>query len=83
MTEIDPRLVSAVDHIQTAALELIAAMRNALDVAEDMVADPTALQVLIQGAVIAAKTVADTATSAATSATGAAAERVERIRVDD
>jgi hypothetical protein len=90
MSDIDPRLVSAVDHMQKAALELIAAMRNALDVAEDMVADPAALQVLIQGAVIAAKTATDAATSAAasaaarvTSAPAPTADRVERIRIDD
>lgn len=70
--------------MQKAALELIAAMRNALDVAEDMVADPAALQTLIQGAVLAAKSTADVVTgSAAPTAAPGPAERVERIRVDD
>lgn len=82
MTEFDPRLLSAVDHVQKAALELIAAMRNALDVAEDLVGDPTALQTLVQGAVIAAKAATETVAGATTVATAAAAERVERIRVD-
>ena len=85
MSELDPRVLSAVDHVQKAALELIAAMRNALDVAEDLVGDPSTLQTLVQGAVMAAKTATDAvanATTAATAATTAATERVERIRVD-
>jgi hypothetical protein len=91
MTEFDPRVISALDHVQNAALELIAAMRNALDVAEDLVGDPAALQSLVQGAMVAAKVVTDTVATAATAATAttataaattAAAERVERIRVD-
>jgi hypothetical protein len=36
MAEIDPRVLSAADHVQKAALELIAALRNALDLAEDL-----------------------------------------------
>ncbi len=86
MADIDPRLMSAVEHTQKAALELIAAMRNALDVAEDMVADPAALQVLIHGAVVSAKAAAEAATRAATKATAASptvGDRVERIRVDE
>ncbi|MBA2607687.1 MAG: hypothetical protein H0U92_01970 [Actinobacteria bacterium] len=82
MTELDRRVLSAVDHVQKAALELIAAMRNVLDVAEDVVADPAALHTLVQGAVIAAKTATETVAGAATVATAAAADRVERIRVD-
>jgi len=78
VTEFDPRVLSALDHVQNAALELIAAMRNALDVAEDLVGDPTALQTLVQGAVIAAKAATETVVTATT----AASERVERIRVD-
>lgn len=75
---VDPRVGEALEHVQKAALELIAAMRTALDVAEDFVADPAALQTLIHGAVIAAKAATDTVTHA----TSAAAEKVERIRVD-
>ncbi len=82
MSEFDPRLLSAVDHVQKAALELIAAMRNALDVAEDLVGDPTAIQTLVQGAVMAAKAATETVAGATTATTAAAAERVERIRVD-
>jgi hypothetical protein len=78
MSEIDPRLLSAVDHVQKAALEMIAAMRNALDVAEDLVGDPAALQTIIQGAVIAAKLATDTVAATTSTVT----DRVERIRVD-
>lgn len=79
MEGVDPRVGEAVDHVQKAALELIAAMRTALDVAEDFVADPAALQTLIAGAAMAAKM----ATETVVGATSAAAEKVERIRVDD
>ena len=73
--EVDPRVVSAVEHVQKAGLELIAAMRNALDVAEDLIADPQALQILVTGAAEAAKV--------ATESVATATERVQRIRVDD
>lgn len=86
MSEFDPRVGETIEHVQKAALELIAAMRTALDVAEDFVGDPAALQTLFQGAVIAAKMATDTVSNAASAATsaaaGAAAERVERIHVD-
>ena len=36
----DERARQAVDHLQSAALQLIAAVRAALDVAEDLVRDP-------------------------------------------
>ncbi|MEY2418724.1 MAG: hypothetical protein QOG90_1404 [Actinomycetota bacterium] len=55
-------------HVQKAGLELISAMRNALDVAEDLLGDPQAITVLLRGAADAAKT---------------AAEPLQRIRVDD
>ena len=62
-------------HVQKAGMELIAAMRNALDVAEDLLGDPQAVAVLMRGAAEAAK--------AATEPFTATAERVQRIRVDD
>lgn len=73
---IDPRVISAVDHVQKAALELIAAMRVALDVAEDMVADPAALGHFVQEAAAAARSVIPTPPPAQPS------EPVERIPVD-
>jgi hypothetical protein len=82
MAEIDPRVTSALEHVQQAGLELIAAMRNALDVAEDLIGDPHALQVLMQGAVEAAKAATETVSTATNVASQAATERVQRIRVD-
>ena len=73
--ETDPRVTEAVSHVQNAALELIAAMRNALDVAEDLLGDPQAIAVLMRGAAEAAK--------AATEPLNDVADRVQRIRVDD
>ena len=75
MTEIDPRVVNAVEHLQNAALELIAAMRNALDVAEDLVGDPAALATLIQGGLL-------TTPRAPAEPPAEPDERVTRIRVD-
>jgi hypothetical protein len=74
--EIDPRVAEAMGHVQKAGLELISAMRNALDVAEDLLGDPQAIAVLMRGA-------ADAAKAATEPLTDMAAERVQRIRVDD
>ncbi len=90
MSQIDPRVGETMEHVQRAALELIAAMRTALDVAEDFVGDPSALATLLHGAVGAAKAATETMTNVAGAATGAAtnaaagapAARVERIKVD-
>ena len=78
MSELDPRVVNAVEHLQRAALELIAAMRNALDVAEDMVGDPTSLQTLVQGALMVTQNLVTTSPPDAAEPV----ERVERIHVD-
>ena len=61
---IDPRVGEAIDHVQKAALELIAAMRKALDVAEDLVGDPATLTTLLSGAVMAAKAATETVSHA-------------------
>jgi hypothetical protein len=66
--EVDPRVAEAMTHVQKAGMELIAAMRNALDVAEDLMGDPQAISALLRGATEAAK---------------AATEPIQRIRVDD
>ncbi|HUR78484.1 MAG TPA: hypothetical protein VMZ22_11090 [Acidimicrobiales bacterium] len=79
----DPRLSAAAAHVQNAGLELIAAVRNALDIAEDLIADPHALQVLLTGAVEAAKIATQTVTTATAAASQIAADKVQRIRVDD
>ena len=81
--EVDPRVNEAMTHVQRAALELIAAMRNALEVAEDMVKDPAALQAMVQGAAAVARDAMDTVTVVAGAAASKASEPVQRIRVDD
>jgi hypothetical protein len=43
MSETDERVREGFEHLQTAALELIAAARVLLDLAEDVVRDPTDL----------------------------------------
>ena len=77
--------MSAVDHLQKAALEMIAAMRNALDVAEDLVGDPTAIATLLQGvSELARRDPArrDHDDPVRTNDTAEPAPRVTRIRVD-
>jgi hypothetical protein len=81
--ETDPRVNEAMSHVQRAALELIAAMRNALEVAEDIVADPTALQTMVQSAAAMARDAMDNVTTVASAAAAKASEPVQRIRVDD
>ncbi len=49
---VDPRITAAIEHLQRAALELIAAARNALDVAEDLTRDPAPLQSLLEGVLL-------------------------------
>lgn len=83
---IDPRIAAALDHLQRAALELIAAARNALDVAEDLTRDPAPLQALVEGIVSSLTSPGSGAapepeTSASDEHNGPAA-RVQRIRVD-
>lgn len=82
---VDPRVTAAIEHLQRAALELIAAARNALDVAEDLTRDPAPLQALVEGVL---HTFVGSAGGAggeprATSPDEAAPEpRVKRIKVD-
>jgi len=49
---LDPRATAAIEHLQCAALELIAAARNALDVAEDLTRDPAPLQAIVEGVLL-------------------------------
>ena len=70
--EVDPRVAEAMTHVQKAGMELISAMRNALDVAEDLLGDPAAITVLMKGAADAAK-----------AATEPMQQHVQRIRLDD
>lgn len=51
----DPRARAGVDHLQAAALEVIAALRVFLDVAEDMVRDPASVGTMVQAATAAGR----------------------------
>lgn len=46
----DDKAVEAVEHLQAAALELIAAARVVLDVAEDLVREPAAAATIVSAA---------------------------------
>jgi hypothetical protein len=56
MTDPDDRMREGVEHLQTAALELIAAARVFLDLAEDIVRDPSDLVARANAAAAAART---------------------------
>ena len=77
--ETDPRVNEALSHVQRAAFELIAAMRNALDVAEDLVGNPEAVTSMIQAAAAMARDAMDNVTNVASNQ----GEPVQRIRVDE
>jgi hypothetical protein len=79
--ETDPRVGEALSHVQNAALELIAAMRNALDVAEDLVGNPEALQAMVQTAAAVARDAMDGVSNVA-STVKPPSEPVQRINVD-
>jgi hypothetical protein len=74
----DERAKQGVEHLQAAAIEVIAALRAVLDVAEDVVRDPAAAAAL-------ASSLIDTARPAPShpdpEAAGTAEPRVTRIRV--
>ena len=77
MTE--ERARQGVEHLQAAAIEMIAAFRAFLDVAEDVVRDPSAVAALAASLVESAKAAAPTPPDPAG---GPATEpRVTRIRV--
>jgi hypothetical protein len=84
--EVDPRVGEAMSHVQSAALELIAAMRTALDVAEDLVGNPEALQAMVQTAAAVARDAMDGVSTVASNVQNTArppSEPVQRINVDD
>ena len=70
----DERARQGVEHLQAAAIEVIAALRAFLDVAEDVVRDPSSAATLASSLVDAAKP-SDPEAAAATE------PRVTRIRV--
>jgi hypothetical protein len=70
----EQRAHEVVEHLQTAALEIIEAVRAFLDVAEELVKDPGEVAAM-------ASTLAHAAGRGAPAATGEAPPGVERIRV--
>jgi len=81
VSDVDPRLVAAIDHLQRAALELIAAARSALDVAEDLARDPAPLQAMVEG-VLATFAPAKDEPDPEEPTDARPRARVQRIRVD-
>jgi hypothetical protein len=79
----EDRARQGVEHLQAAAVEVIAAMRAFLDVAEDLVRDPAQAAVLAASLAEAARTATAPPTGPAEDSTEApaAAARVTRIRV--
>lgn len=60
----DDRARQGVEHLQAAAIEVIAAFRAFLDVAEEVVRDPSAVTTFASSLVETARAAAPTATSA-------------------
>ncbi|HVE93858.1 MAG TPA: hypothetical protein VNB24_02980 [Acidimicrobiales bacterium] len=81
MSDVDPRVAAAVEHLQRAALELIAAARNALDVAEDLARDPVPLQAMVE-TVLTTFAPGRAAEPPDTDDGSGSAPRIQRIRVD-
>jgi hypothetical protein len=83
----DERAIEGLNHLQAAAVEMIAAARAFLDVAEDLVRDPGTAAALAQVAASVGQVVRTAATQAAkqhssdTTSGARGEERVERIRV--
>ncbi len=79
MTEPQDRAKEAIEHLQSAALEMIAALRAVLDVAEDLVKDPTPAAAFVAGVAQAAAQAG--AHVAAADADAPPQPRVQHIRV--
>ncbi|MBA3655113.1 MAG: hypothetical protein H0W70_13085 [Actinobacteria bacterium] len=78
----DERAKEALDHLQQAALEMIAALRAVLDVAEDLVKDPTPVAAFAAGVAHAASQAGGRMTAAEQREQREQREpRVEHIRV--
>ena len=76
----DDRARQGVEHLQAAAIEMIAAFRAFLDVAEEVVRDPGAVTAFASSLVETARAAAPTSPTAA-GAEAPAEPRVTRIRV--
>ena len=79
MTE--DRARQGVEHLQAAAIEMIAAFRAFLDVAEEVVRDPSAVTALATSLVDTARAAAPTPTSPEHGDAPPSESRVTRIRV--
>ena len=78
----EERARQGMEHLQAAAIEVIAAVRAFLDVAEDVVRDPAGAASLASSFVDAARSAAPTGPSSGADDDGPATEpRVTRIRV--
>lgn len=80
----DERAREAIEHLQRAALELIAAARAVLDVAEDLVKDPAPIVAMAAAAAAHGRETAATAAGSGAVPTDAGSEpapRVEHIAV--
>jgi len=77
VADVEDRAKAAVAHFQSATLEMIAAARSLLDVAEELVKDPTPLTAFAMGVAQAAAQ----AGAHVAAADGEAQPRVQHIRV--
>ena len=77
----EERARQGVEHLQAAAIELIAAFRAFLDVAEDVVRDPSAVTALASSLVETARAAAPTVPTDPGADPAPAEPRVTRIRV--
>ena len=76
----DDRARQGVEHLQAAAIEMIAAFRSFLDIAEEVVRDPSAVTAFASSLVETARSAAPSAPSAS-GAEAPTEPRVTRIRV--
>ena len=77
----DERAAEGVEHLQRAALEMIAAAKAFLDVAEDLVRDPAAASTVVQTAAALGRMVLQGAAPAEESQVTADEPKVRRIHV--
>jgi hypothetical protein len=77
----EERARQGVEHLQAAAIEMIAAVRAFLDVAEDVVRDPSTVAALATSLLDAARSTPAADTTRAPGDAGAGEPRVTRIRV--
>ena len=77
----DERARQGMEHLQAAAIEVIAAMRAFLDVAEEVVRDPAGAAALATSLVESARPPGSPAPPSDPEAAAAAEPRVTRIRV--